>query len=81
MEQKKVIDEIQYYQAQALTDLLYENGLITFVEYDKLTQLNRQTFSPMFADLFPKQCQQLKRYWHLPCIKNQIEYLGQNTLR
>ena len=27
------------------------------------------------------QCQQLKRYWHLPCIKNQIEYLGQNTLR
>ena len=29
----------------------------------------------------PTQCQQLKRYWHLPCIKNQIEYLGQNTLR
>lgn len=54
MEQQKIIDEIQYYQAQALTDLLYENGLITFVEYDKLTQLNRQTFSPMFADLFPK---------------------------
>ena len=27
------------------------------------------------------QCQQLKRYWHLPHIKNQIEYLGQNTLR
>ena len=31
--------------------------------------------------VFPKQCQQLKRYWHLPRIKNQIEYLGQNTLR
>ena len=29
----------------------------------------------------PAQCQQLKRYWYLPCIKNQIEYLGQNTLR
>ena len=29
----------------------------------------------------PEQFQQLKRYWHLPCIKNQIEYLGQNTLR
>ena len=27
------------------------------------------------------QCQQLKRYWHLPRIRNQIEYLGQNTLR
>ena len=31
--------------------------------------------------VIPIQCQQLKRYWHLPCIKNQIEYLGQNTLR
>ena len=29
----------------------------------------------------PTQCQQLKRYWHLPRIRNQIEYLGQNTLR
>ena len=29
----------------------------------------------------PSQCQQLKGYWHLPRIKNQIEYLGQNTLR
>ena len=81
MEQQKVIDEIQYYQAQKLTDMLYENHLISFDEYDKLTELNRQTFSPLFVDLFPKQCQQLKRYWHLPRIKNQIEYLGQNTLR
>ena len=32
-------------------------------------------------DEYPAQCQQLKRYWHLPRIKNQIEYLGQNTLR
>ena len=32
-------------------------------------------------DISPAQCQQLKRYWHLPRIKNQIEYLGQNTLR
>ena len=29
----------------------------------------------------PKQCQQLKRNWHLPPQKNQIGYLGQNTLR
>ncbi len=34
-----------------------------------------------FSNLLGIQCQQLKRYWHLPCIKNQIEYLGQNTLR
>lgn len=55
MEQQKVIDEIQYYQAQKLTDMLYENHLISFDEYDKLTELNRQTFSPLFVDLFPKR--------------------------
>ena len=54
MEQQKVIDEIQYYQAQKLTDMLYENRLISFDEYDKLTDLNRKTFSPLFADLLPK---------------------------
>ena len=46
MEQQKVIDEIQYYQAQKLTDMLYENRLISFDEYDKLTELNHRTFSP-----------------------------------
>ena len=55
MEQQKVIDEIQYYQAQKLTDMLYENRLISFDEYDKLTALNRQTFSPLYADLLPKR--------------------------
>ncbi len=54
MEQQKVIDEIEYFKAQKLTDMLYENGLLSFVEYDKLMELNRQTFSPLFVDLFPK---------------------------
>ncbi len=34
MEQQKVIDEIQYYQAQKLTDMLYENHLILIL-YNK----------------------------------------------
>jgi hypothetical protein len=54
MEQQKVIDEIEYFKAQKLTDQLYENGLLSFVEYDKLTELNRRSFSPLFADLLPK---------------------------
>ena len=53
MEQQKIIDEINYFKAQSITDLLYQQNLISFVEYDKLTELNRQTFSPLFADLFP----------------------------
>ena len=54
MEQQKIIDEINYHKAQAITELLYASGMITFDEYDKLTDLNRQTFSPMYADLLPK---------------------------
>ena len=54
MEQQKIIDEINYFKAQSITDLLYQQNLISYVEYDKLTELNRQTFSPLFADLFPK---------------------------
>ena len=54
MEQQKIIDEINYFKAQSITDLVYQQNLISFVEYDKLTELNRQTFSPLFADLFPK---------------------------
>lgn len=54
MEQKKIIDEIEYYIAQRLTELFYQNKLISFDEYDKLTELNRRTFSPLYADLLPK---------------------------
>ncbi|MBQ4466480.1 MAG: hypothetical protein II916_11080 [Oscillospiraceae bacterium] len=54
MEQQKILDEINYYKAQELTELLYARDMITFDEYDKLTDLNRQTFSPMYADLLPK---------------------------
>lgn len=54
MEQKKIIDEIEYYMAQRLTELLYQNKLISFGEYDKLTELNRRTFSPLYTDLLPK---------------------------
>lgn len=54
MEQQKIIDEVNYYKTQAITELLYDNGMITFDEYDKLIDLNRQTFSPMYADLLPK---------------------------
>ena len=54
MEQQKIIDEINYLKAQSITELLYQQGLISFVEYDKLTELNRQTFSPLYADLLPK---------------------------
>lgn len=54
MDQQKIMDEIEYYKAQAITELLYTSGKITFDEYDKLTGLNRKAFSPLLADLLPK---------------------------
>ena len=55
MDQQKIIVEIEYYKAQTITELLYASEKITFDEYDKLTALNRQTFSPLYADLLPKR--------------------------
>ena len=54
MEQQKIFDELNYHMAQKITEKLYESGLITFDEYDRITQKNRKIFSPIFADLLPK---------------------------
>jgi len=54
MEQQKIIDEINYSRAQIITEKLYVSGLISFDEYDKLTELNRRSFSPIFVELLPK---------------------------
>ena len=54
MEQQKIFDELNYHRAQKITEKLYESGLITFDEYDRITQKNRRIFSPIFADLLPK---------------------------
>ena len=48
-------DELGYFMAQKITEKMLEKGLISFDEYDKLTALNRQTFSPLYADLLPKR--------------------------
>jgi hypothetical protein len=54
MDHQEILNELNYYRAQKLTEQLYEAGLIRFVEYDKLTALNSQSFSPIYADLLPK---------------------------
>ena len=54
MDQQKIIDEINFFRAQTITRSLFESGMITTDECDKLTELNRESFSPMFVDLLPK---------------------------
>ena len=54
MDHQQILDEINYFRAQKITDLLYASGMISFDEYDKLTELNRRSFSPIFVELLPK---------------------------
>jgi hypothetical protein len=41
--------EFNYVQAEKLLKKMHNQGLITDVEFDKVTALNRQVFSPFLA--------------------------------
>lgn len=46
--------DFDYFMAQEAADQLLSAGLISLAEFNKLTQINRDTFSPMFAEIMPK---------------------------
>ena len=46
--------DIDYYRAQRITKSMLDAGLISVVEYDKISELNAKSFSPFLVDLLPK---------------------------
>ena len=46
--------DYDFFMAQEASEALLSAGLISLVEFNKLTQLNRDTFSPLFAEIMPK---------------------------
>ena len=54
MDQQDIINEVNYYRAQKIAEQLYAASMISADECDKLSELNRRSFSPMLADLLPK---------------------------
>ena len=42
-----------YHKAQQLLQNLLDSGLISLSEYNKITLLNRKTFSPYLAEIMP----------------------------
>lgn len=46
--------DYHYYLAQKAADELLANGLISLSEFNKLTQINRDTFSPYLVEIMPK---------------------------
>lgn len=43
--------DFEYEMAQKLTKSLLDQGLISIDEYDRISALNREKFSPFYADL------------------------------
>ena len=45
--------EFDYIQAEKILKKMLEKDLITEAELNKITKLNRQTFSPLLAEIMP----------------------------
>ena len=51
--EEDMLKDIQYYQAQKALEVLLSSGLISLVEFNKITQQNRDTFSPYLVEIMP----------------------------
>lgn len=51
---KQLEDEVSYFIAQKLLSSLLDKGLISTTEYQKITFLNRSSFSPILATIMPE---------------------------
>lgn len=45
--------EYDYIRAEQMTKKLLDKGLITEEEFDKITALNRKSFSPFLSEIMP----------------------------
>jgi len=46
--------EVDYYRAQRILDYMLQKGLISLSEFNKITAVNRQVFSPALAEIMPE---------------------------
>lgn len=46
-------NEFDYYRSQKILESLLSAGLISLLEFDKITELNRHYFSPFLAEIMP----------------------------
>lgn len=52
--QEELQRDYNYYRAQKTAETMLELGLISLSEFNKLTQINRDTFSPFLAEIMPE---------------------------
>mgnify|MGYP001397735325 CR=1 FL=1 len=51
--QEQLQREADYIRAQKLLESLLNKGLVSLSEFNKITILNRESFSPMLAQIMP----------------------------
>lgn len=47
-------NDYEYFKAQEVAKLMLNSGLISLSEFNKLTLLNRKTFSPFYVEIMSK---------------------------
>lgn len=52
MSKTEEANEVKYKVAVKLLNIMLRNGIITSSEYEKIDELNRQTFSPELAKVY-----------------------------
>ena len=52
--QELIQGDLDYRRAQTIAKKMLDDGLISVAEFNKLTAINRETFSPLFAEIMPK---------------------------
>ncbi len=52
--QERIQGDLDYRIAQTIAKKLLDDGLISVAEFNKLTAINRETFSPLFSEIMPK---------------------------
>ena len=52
--QERIQGDLNYKRAQAIAKTMLDSGLISSTEFNKLSDINLETFSPLFAEIYPK---------------------------
>lgn len=51
--QERIQGDLNYKMAQQIAKTMLDSGLISVDEFDKLSDINLKTFSPLFAEIYP----------------------------
>ena len=52
--QERIQGDLDYKRAQAIAKTMLDSGLISVAEFNKLSDINLETFSPLFSEIYPK---------------------------